>query len=59
MSRAHPNRRLARLLGVLGTWRARSRERAELARLDDLALKDIGINRLEALREAQKPFWRG
>jgi uncharacterized protein YjiS (DUF1127 family) len=36
----------------------RYRTRRELARLDDMALKDIGLNMAEADYEANKPFWR-
>ena len=39
-------------------WRERAAQRAHLAALDDHLLKDLGINRGEALREAAKPFWR-
>lgn len=44
------------------TWFAasarRSRERSALARLDKRLLKDIGVSRFDAMREANKPFWR-
>jgi uncharacterized protein YjiS (DUF1127 family) len=43
--------------GVL-RWRQRARDRHYLAALDDRMLSDIGIGRAEALREADKPFWR-
>ena len=36
----------------------RSRSRAQLARLDDRMLKDIGINRAEARRETRLWFWQ-
>jgi uncharacterized protein YjiS (DUF1127 family) len=42
-------------------WIARSRQRrrlGELADLNDYLLRDIGVSREEALREAAKPFWR-
>jgi uncharacterized protein YjiS (DUF1127 family) len=39
-------------------WRQRRRERAELARLDDHALRDIGATAADASREYRKPFWR-
>ncbi len=29
-----------------------------LAALDDRSLRDIGVTRIEAEREAEKPFWR-
>ena len=37
---------------------ARSRERQDLLRLDDEALKDIGLTRKQAKAEARKPFWK-
>ncbi len=39
-------------------WQTRAAQRAHLAALDDHRLKDLGISRAEALREAGKPFWR-
>jgi uncharacterized protein YjiS (DUF1127 family) len=50
---AFPWRELRRL-------RARQRSRRELRALadDPHLLKDIGVTRLEALEEADKPFWR-
>ena len=42
-------------------WNARSSQRralAWLADLDDYLLKDIGVTREQARREAAKPFWR-
>jgi uncharacterized protein YjiS (DUF1127 family) len=40
------------------TWRERVRTRRQLLMLDDRLLKDIGITRLDAQGEAEKPFWR-
>ena len=42
----------------LGEWRRRTRERAELAALDDRMLKDIGLTRADAEFLSNKPFWR-
>ena len=43
-------------------WIARSRQRRallEIAESNDFhLLKDIGVSQAEALREAEKPFWR-
>ena len=43
-------------------WIARSRQRhalCEIAESNDFhLLKDIGVSQEEALREAEKPFWR-
>lgn len=44
--------------GHFGQWRRRLRERAELARLDDRALLDIGITRADAEFLMNKPFWK-
>ena len=48
----------SRLFGELREWRRRSKGRAQLATLDDLMLKDIGISRADAEFLANKPFWR-
>jgi uncharacterized protein YjiS (DUF1127 family) len=47
-------------LRTVAVWSRRSRERRELCELltDDRLLADIGITRGQALREAEKPFWR-
>lgn len=34
------------------------RTRAQLARLDDRGLEDVGLNHVDAQKESQKPFWR-
>ena len=46
------------VVATLREWRRRSRERAELAALDDRTLKDIGLTRPDAEFLANKPFWR-
>ena len=38
-------------------WQIRSRQRTALRRLNDHMLKDIGVTRADAWREAAKPFW--
>ncbi len=38
---------------------ARSRQRKALAKLDDRLLRNIGITRTEARKEAARPFWYG
>jgi uncharacterized protein YjiS (DUF1127 family) len=43
---------------LFARWIERARQRYALARLDDRELRDIGITRVEAAREAGKPFWR-
>lgn len=49
---------VVRMIDLIFLWQERSRGRYRLAQLDDRMLRDIGINRLDALREASKPFWR-
>jgi uncharacterized protein YjiS (DUF1127 family) len=46
------------LRATLREWRRRSRERAQLAELDDRVLKDIGLTRADAEFLSNKPFWR-
>ena len=43
----------------LQLWYERSRQRRRLAHLDERLLGDIGIDRIAAMKEATKPFWRG
>jgi len=50
--------RLRRLSAAVGAYRQRRPERAELLGLDGRTLRDLGITRVDALREARKPFWR-
>jgi uncharacterized protein YjiS (DUF1127 family) len=45
-------------LDTLRRWRQRARGRKQLRRFDDHLLRDIGITRLQAEAEADKPFWR-
>ncbi len=53
---------LARLpLAILKTllvWQERDQQRRHLAALDDRLLRDMGISRADAAREAAIPFWR-
>ncbi|MGE8297169.1 MAG: DUF1127 domain-containing protein [Pseudomonas sp.] len=48
---------LAGLWRMLRRWRQLARERQQLARLDDMALKDLGLSRADVLQEAERPFW--
>ena len=43
----------------LATWSERMAQRQHLLDLDNRLLDDIGMDRGEALKEAEKPFWRG
>jgi uncharacterized protein YjiS (DUF1127 family) len=47
-----------RMIDLVFLWQERAHSRYRLSQLDDRMLKDIGIDRIEALREAAKPFWR-
>jgi uncharacterized protein YjiS (DUF1127 family) len=38
-------------------WHQLARQRRALLTLNDRMLKDIGITRAEAQREASRPFW--
>ena len=48
----------SRMLATWQEWRRRAHGRAELAGLDDRALKDIGLTRGDAEFLSNKPFWR-
>jgi uncharacterized protein YjiS (DUF1127 family) len=43
---------------ALREWRRRKNSRAELARLDERMLRDIGLTQFDAEYEINKPFWR-
>lgn len=45
-------------LAKLREWRGRAHDRAQLARLDDRMLRDIGLTRGDAEFLSSKPFWR-
>jgi uncharacterized protein YjiS (DUF1127 family) len=49
---------LSWIFARLRAWRQRSRGRAELARLDERMLRDIGITPGDVWEEINKPFWR-
>lgn len=47
-----------RLPELFSTWQFRITSRRRLARLDDRMLIDIGLDRVDVVRETGKPFWR-
>ena len=49
---------LGRVRATLRLWQDRVSGRQQLLRLDEHVLRDIGITRLQAEAEANKPFWR-
>ena len=48
---------LLRVVAMIEIAVARRRSRLALMELSDAQLKDIGISRSEAFREANRPFW--
>ncbi|MBV7479958.1 MULTISPECIES: DUF1127 domain-containing protein [unclassified Pseudomonas] len=47
----------SRALVQVARWRQLHRDRAELSRLSDDRLRDIGLSRADVRREACRPFW--
>ena len=50
---------LSAVRAALREWRRRKNGRLELARLKERMLRDIGLTRVDAEDEINKPFWRG
>ena len=48
-----------RVAVVLAKWGERRRTRLALGDLDDHLLRDVGLDRMTAFKEARRPFWRG
>jgi uncharacterized protein YjiS (DUF1127 family) len=49
---------LKRCAALLGEWDARRRERAFLATLKEMELRDMGLSSADRWREVNKPFWQ-
>ena len=49
---------ISRAIEAVRVWRARRRGRRELAFLDDRALRDIAMTRVDVIRECRKRFWQ-
>lgn len=47
----------ARAAAMLRLWSRNAKTRRHLAKLDDRALRDVGLIRSIALRESERPFW--
>ena len=47
-----------RCAALLREWNARMRERAFLATLNDVQLRDMGLSSTDRWREVNKPFWQ-
>lgn len=50
--------RFGALVIAFQEWQERHRTRRDLMRLSDHQLKDIGLSRVDAEEEFQKPFWQ-
>lgn len=48
----------ARLMAALRLWQRRTRERQELARLDERELRDMRVSSADVWHEIRQPFWR-
>lgn len=55
--KAPRRRNPASLVERLELWADRRRERRALLRCPEGLLKDVGLSRADAQREADKPFW--
>jgi uncharacterized protein YjiS (DUF1127 family) len=49
--------RWSKLAELFAEWRRRVQSRYELERLSERDLADMGLTRLDALNEMEKPFW--
>ena len=49
---------IEKITGTVKTWQARSRQRKQLALLDERLLEDVGLTQAEVQHEIAKPFWR-
>jgi len=52
------NNPIANLRAQTSVWQLRHKSRRELRRVEDHILRDIGIDREAANREASKRFWQ-
>ncbi len=50
--------RFMRFMRTVAFWNERARQRRALSELSDELLKDIGVSRTDAIREARKSFWQ-
>jgi len=55
---AAPAARLIEVIDRVLTWIERSRQRAQLARIDASAMQDLGISRADLEAECRKRFWQ-
>jgi uncharacterized protein YjiS (DUF1127 family) len=50
---------LRAVIDLIFVWQERHRQRAELARMDQRMLRDLGLSAQDIASEAEKPFWQG
>ena len=55
---AAPTMRLIDVVDRVFTWIERSRQHAQLARIDVTAMQDLGISRADLDAESRKHFWQ-
>ena len=48
----------ARIKAVVQEWICRARRRRDIAKLDERAIRDLGVTASQMEFEARKPFWR-
>lgn len=48
---------IRKIWATLKKWQEVSRQRRELSKLSDDLLKDIGLSKVDAEREVNRPFW--
>ena len=53
-----PGRALSAGLERLLLWQERASQRHHLSMIDDDALRDVGLRRVDLASEIRKPFWR-
>ncbi len=46
------------MVNTILLWQERAIQRAQLASLDDRALRDVGLSRADVEHESSLPFWR-
>jgi uncharacterized protein YjiS (DUF1127 family) len=56
--RALASASLKRCAALLEEWDARRRERAFLATMNEIELRDMGLSSADRWREVNKPFWQ-
>ena len=57
-TRDHLGRILKRCLTLLLVWEQRLKVRDTLEGMPESRLRDIGLTRVQTMREARKPFWQ-